>query len=106
MRFTDSLVILLENKDADSRTEALRMMHVYNGVMPAVFTAAGEAFADWTRTCEVQACDAMSWLAPRASAPLSMSCMRSGSRPAVLGARRFAPGAQRRANTSGSTLRP
>jgi len=30
-------------------------MHRYNGVMPKVFAAAGEAFAEWARTCEAQA---------------------------------------------------
>jgi len=57
-RFTDSIYSLLtcrkERKD-ESIEAAQRIMHRYNGVMPKVFAAAGEAFAEWARTCEAQA---------------------------------------------------
>ena len=65
-RFIDCINHLMtrpEERREESMKEAKRIMHRYNGVMPKVFAATGEAFAEWARTCEAQACDTVSWLA-------------------------------------------
>ena len=64
-RFIECITHLMtrQTRQEESVEEAKRVMHKLNGVMPKVFAAAGEAFAQWARTCEAQACDAVSWLA-------------------------------------------